>query len=546
MFAQILGGIGFFLLGMTLMTDGLKAVAGDALRIGLQKFTRGPLTGTLIGAAVTALIQTSSATILATIGFVSAGLLPFTNALGLIFGANIGTTTTGWMLSLLGLRFSISVFALPLVGIGTLLHLFGRGRMSPGGLALAGFGLIFVAIDTLQAGMGSLAGELDPTLFAVDGLWGRLLLVIVGIVMTILLQSSTVALVTTMAALHAGTMSLEPAAALVVGQNIGTTFTAALAAVGANTAAKRTALAHVLFNVITGGLAFFLLPVMVGLVTAGLLQFGLHDDAVSLAAFHSVFSLCGIFLLLPVVGPFARLIERLIPERTQALTVGLDISAAEVPVAALEASRTALLNIFGEVCAVLRRRSMGAPVSSDFVHRDALAKIRVFLAELATQPSDDVLHARHVALFHVGDHLEVLLQLMHETFVATPADAPEQTMERLGFLSVLEAMARWHQEESTESLLELEARNSAIADHRRTIRRETLSQAASGHVALDTAESLLHYVSWLDSCAYRVARAAHYLHKSNAKLSGEGMEELVTEELTEELTEEPVAEEAGE
>jgi len=240
----MLGGIGLFLLGMILMTDGLKTAAGNALRKALARFTGGPLSALLSGATLTALVQSSSATTLATIGFVSAGILTFEQAVGVVFGANLGTTSTGWLVSLLGFKVSIAAFALPMVGAGALANLLGRGRWRAAGLAVAGFGLIFVGIDQLQVGMAGLATRLDPSMLPGDNLAGRLALVGLGVLMTVVMQSSSAAVATTLAALHAGTIGLDHAAALVIGQNVGTTVTAGLAAIGASTAARRTALAH--------------------------------------------------------------------------------------------------------------------------------------------------------------------------------------------------------------------------------------------------------------------------------------------------------------
>ena len=155
---ESLGGLGVFLLGVVIMTAGLKGVAGDALRSALTRFTKSPLSGACTGAVSTAILQSSSATTVAAVGFVGAGLLSFPQALGIIFGANVGTTITGWLVALLGFKFQLGSVVLPLILAGVLLHLFGRGRLQQGGLALAGFGLIFVGIATMQAGMSSMQG----------------------------------------------------------------------------------------------------------------------------------------------------------------------------------------------------------------------------------------------------------------------------------------------------------------------------------------------------------------------------------------------------
>jgi phosphate:Na+ symporter len=159
---SILGGVGLFLLGMTVMTGGLKALAGSALRTVLSLAAATPLSGAFWGAVVTLLVQSSSATTMTTIGLVSAGLLTFPEGLGLVFGANIGTTGTGWLVALVGVRVSLTAAALPMLFVGALIKLLGRGRVSGAGAALAGFALVLFGLTTLQQGMGGLAERLHP------------------------------------------------------------------------------------------------------------------------------------------------------------------------------------------------------------------------------------------------------------------------------------------------------------------------------------------------------------------------------------------------
>ena len=205
---SVLGGIGLFLLGMTVMTGGLKALAGSALRTVLNKAAATPLHGSFWGAIVTLLVQSSSATTMTTIGLVSAGLLTFPQGLGLVFGANVGTTGTGWLVALIGVRVSLTAAALPMIFFGALIKLLGRGRVSGAGAALAGFGLVLFGLTTLQQGMGGLAERLHPADLPVvlagpdagwwRGMLGVLVLVVVGLVMTALMQSSTAAIAVTL------------------------------------------------------------------------------------------------------------------------------------------------------------------------------------------------------------------------------------------------------------------------------------------------------------------------------------------------------------
>ncbi len=336
-----LGGIGLFLLGMTLMTDSLKAMAGDTLRQWLIKFTGSPVKAMFSGITFTLIIQSSTATTLATIGFVSAGVLSFAQAIGVIIGANIGTTSIGWIVSFLGLKFSISSFALPLLGIGAMIKLLGKDRVALFGLVLAGFGLLFMGINVLQEAMSGFASQVDISQWSDDSLWTKFLLVLVGIVMTVLLQSSSVAVTTTLTALATGTIDLPQALSLVIGQNIGTVATAVLASIGATVSAKRTATVHVVFNVVTAVVAFWVLMP----ITLWLFQdsdwFPYVDDTIVIAGFHTAFSLLGAMIFMPFTNKFQQLIERLVPEKDSP-TRYLDSSLFSMPALAIATAQGAL------------------------------------------------------------------------------------------------------------------------------------------------------------------------------------------------------------
>ena len=256
----IFGGLGLFLLGMAVMTEGLRDLAGRALRRTLASCTRNPWTGALTGAFATALIQSSSVTTVMAVGFVGAGLLTFPQALSVVLGANVGTTVTGWLVALLGFKLDLKEIVLPLIFLGALMRLFGRRRVGAAGYALAGFGLIFAGIAMLQTGMEAFRDVVTPQTFPPDTILGRLLLVFIGVLITVATQSSSAGVATATTALHVGNISLSQAASMVIGMNVGTTVTAALAAVGGSVSTRRTALGHVIYNLLTGAGAFLLLP----------------------------------------------------------------------------------------------------------------------------------------------------------------------------------------------------------------------------------------------------------------------------------------------
>src|SRR5499426_1712020 len=371
---SILGGVGLFLLGMSVMTDGLKAFAGSGLRTTLSKAAATPLSSTFWGAFITLIVQSSSATTMTTIGLVSAGLLTFSQGLGLVLGANVGTTGTGWLIALIGVRVSLTATALPMIFIGALIKLLGRGRVSAAGAALAGFALVLFGLTTLQEGMGGLAEKLHPAdLPAIfgpgvswwSGLFGLLALIVVGLAMTAVMQSSTAAIAVTLSAHFAGAVALDQACALIIGQNIGTATSSAMAAIGASSNAKRLALAYVLFKLIAASIALVLFPVTNPLLVRAS---KIIDGVTLLAAYHTAYNVVGVALLLPLIDRFTRFVERILPERASPLTRCLDPAALVTPLAAEEAVRLTVARALGTMCgsiaAALTATSPGTSVQS--------------------------------------------------------------------------------------------------------------------------------------------------------------------------------------
>jgi phosphate:Na+ symporter len=510
----LIGGIGIFLLGMVLLTDGLKAAAGSALRDVLGRLTGGRLTAVASGAAITAVVQSSSATTLATIGFVSAGLLTFPQSIGVIFGASIGTTSTGWIVSLLGLKANVAMAALPLIATGALMRLLGRDRVASYGLALAGFGLIFIGIEFMQDGMAGLADGMNLGAIAADGVSGRLFLALLGIAMTVLMQSSSAANATTLTAVHAGAIDIEAAAALVVGQSIGTTVTAVLAWLGASVPARQTAMAHIGLSVFTGVVAFVILPLVPRMADAA----GLADDpAIAIAAFHTVFRFLGVMLLLPFTNGFARGIERLLADHGSPLTRHLDPSVAAVPPVALEVARRTLLGVTGAAFAtahslleetprphVIGRQSAEA--------RAALVETRQFMGRVHTSPDSRAEHARHINLLHALDHLDRLLDALDEAQHATTVrgtETPREAGRRLAH--VLDTARPWCAMEPVPSpVAALAVVSAALADQRRRHRSELLVRAAT-RLHPDEAMRQIDAMLWLDRIGYHAWRATVHL-----------------------------------
>lgn len=514
---QIAGGIGLFLLGMILMTDGIKQFAGNSLREALVRFTGRPIRAFASGVLVTMLIQSSSATTLTVIGFVSAGLLTFSQSVSVVIGASLGTTGTSWLVSVLGLKFSLGTYALPLVVVGALLRLLAKGRWRGFGLPLAGFGLIFVGIDTMQQGMAGIAEQMSIAAWPSTGWISSVLMVLLGIALTVVTQSSSAAMATILTALHTNSINFDQAAALVIGAAIGTTVTSVLATIGANVSARRTALAHVIFNVASGCLAVALFPLLLRGILWAQTNLGLPAGAISLTLFHTAFIGLGALLFMPMVGPFSRWIERLIPEVESPLTRHLDASVLNVPEIALEASRRALGDTAAELFDAARRRltwgQRGYHDSGLQQFRIAVGRIQAFLAKVHHLPDDRPMAHSHIDQIHAIDHLLRLEQSLEPPraqvdFLSDPRlrDALRQTTDLLALAGAGlrgEGGDHWA-EEVREAALRLAAL-------RRLDRPRMMRATVTGDWDPELALALLDTMRWLDRLGYHTWRICHHL-----------------------------------
>ncbi len=505
------GGLGLFLIGMILMTEGLRAVAGDAMRAGLMRFTRTPYSGALTGAVSTAILQSSSATTVAAVGFVGAELMSFTNALGIIFGANLGTTMTGWLVALLGFKLDLGQIALPLVMLGALARLFARGRMASGGLALAGFALIFVGIDTLQAGMRGLEGLVDFTALPADSPAARLSLVAIGIVFTLITQSSSAAVAATLTVLNAGFIDFPQAACLVIGADVGTTVTAALATIGASLDARRTGLSHVIYNLLTGTLAFVLIGPFMAL--AGLLAPGLEtrDPELLLVGFHSGFNLLGTLLVLPAALPFAHLVERLVPPLNSDAHSAMDKGLLGDPRAALDAAQRETLQGYAVLTAEAARQLelRDPPAAAD------LPQWQRYLDELQGTRGGE--WDRLLALVHACDHLQRLHERLEEEQgrARTVATAAALDLERLAFLAAERSIAaRLEAGQHAAAHDEADALAGQIQASVAPFRESVTADMASHALSFEAGTERLEAIRWLERVTHHLARITLHLQRA--------------------------------
>lgn len=410
--ATVLGGLGLFLLGMSLLTDGLKVAAGPALRHLLERFTRSAGRGLLAGIIIAALVQSSSAVTVATVGFVNAGLLTLAQAIWVVFGANVGTTFTAWLVALVGLKLDMALLALPLLGLGMLVALFAarRERLAAGGRAVAGFGAFFLGIGILQQGFGNVA-DLVPDLPG-NGIGAMLAFVGLGILLTLLTQSSSAAMALALTAASSGSIALLPAAAVVIGTNIGTTSTALFATIGATPAARRVAAAHIIFNLLTGVFAIALLAPLLSLaIWLDKTLFGSDAPATVLALFHTQFNLLGVLLIWPLAPRMIRWLDRQFRQGVPAAGTPrhLDPTLAAVPDLALRGLMLEVSHMMAMTFALARTRIAGDPEAMPGQGEAVLAlgaEIRSFVARLTRQALPEASVTQLVDLLRATQHLE--------------------------------------------------------------------------------------------------------------------------------------------
>ena len=340
----LLGGLGLFLYGMKLMSEGLQKSAGDSMRRILEKLTSNRILGAMVGVVVTAIIQSSSATTVMVVGFVNAGLLKLTQALTVVLGANIGTTVTAQIIA-----FKITNFALPAIGIGVFMRLFMKHpRVQYYGEVLIGFGMLFLGLDIMKDCFGPLKQSTEFRDMFVAFSKNPVMAVMAGAILTMIVQSSSATIGITMALSINGIIDFYGAAALVLGENIGTTITANLAAIGTNRAARRAALGHFLFNFFGVFYMLLFLKYMVGIVdhfTPGdpnfINQAGNNPNiARHIANFHTMFNIINTIIFLPLIGRLAKLCKIIIPGRDfERNDIDLDENLLNTPEMAISNAR---------------------------------------------------------------------------------------------------------------------------------------------------------------------------------------------------------------
>ena len=356
-FKEISAGVAIFLFGMLSLEEGFKAFTGGVLEKLLRVSTDRLWKSLAFGIVSTTVMQSSSLVSVITISFLSAGLIGLSQGIGIIFGANLGTTTGAWLVAGFGLKVNIAAYAMPMLVFGVIL-LFQSSKILKGiGYVLGGLGFLFLGIHYMKEGFESFKAAIDLSQFAVPGLLGLLLYSFIGAFATVVMQSSHATLVLIITALAAGQITYENALALAIGANIGTTITAILGAISANVEGRRLAAAHLLFNVVTGLIAIVFIHPFIWSVDAVSHWIGIAADnyTLKLAVFHTLFNLVGILVMLPFIQQLVALLQRLLKEQPRAVSMPRFINNAVIgyPDAALKALRQEVHHLFSNAFEVI-------------------------------------------------------------------------------------------------------------------------------------------------------------------------------------------------
>jgi phosphate:Na+ symporter len=356
-FKEVAAGVAIFLFGMLTLEEGIKAFTGGILEKLLRRTTDKLWKSLSFGVISTTLMQSSSLVSVITISFLSAGLISLAAGVGIVFGANLGTTSGAWLIAGLGLRVKISAYAMPMLVFGIIL-VFQRSKgLKGGGYILGGLGFLFLGIHHMKEGFEAFRGTIDLTAYAVGGYPGVFLFALIGLVATVVVQSSHATLVLIITALAAQQITYENALALAIGANVGTTITALIGSLSSNVDGRRLAGAHLIFNVTTGLVAVALVYQLTAAVDVLSAHLGIAPDnyTLKLAVFHSLFNGLGIILMLPFINVMVGFLQRVIKPRTRTPSQPryLHRATIDLPDTAIEAVRKETLHLLDNASEII-------------------------------------------------------------------------------------------------------------------------------------------------------------------------------------------------
>ena len=395
-FKEIAAGVAIFLFGMIFLEDGFRAFTGGVLEKLLAKTTNKLWKSISFGIVSTTIMQSSSLVSVITISFLSSGLIGLAAGIGIIFGANLGTTTGAWLIAGLGLKVKISAYAMPMLVFGVIMVFQKSPTLKGIGYVLAGLGLLFLGIHHMKEGFEAFRETIDLTQFAVDGYGGLFLFAGIGIAATVIMQSSHATLVIIITALSVNQITYENALALAIGANVGTTITAIIGSMSANYQGKRLAGAHLIFNMVTGVIAIGFIHQIILMVDWFSQNVGIAEDnfTLKLAVFHTIFNLIGVAVMSPFVATLVRFLERVIPapESSISQTQFLNDSVLDFPETLLTAVRNEVLHLYQNAYHIIAHgiNVHRSTIESDVVLQDDLKNNEIIPIDIDAKYSTSI------------------------------------------------------------------------------------------------------------------------------------------------------------
>ncbi|WP_114416821.1 Na/Pi cotransporter family protein [Marinospirillum perlucidum] len=431
-FMEIAAGVALFMFGMLCLEEGFKTFTGGTLESLLRKSTDRLWKSLSFGVVSTTAMQSSSLVSLITVSFVSAEMITLAAGIGIIMGANIGTTTGAWLIAGLGLKVDIAAYAMPGLIFGMLLIMQKSKTLKGFGNLLLGFAFLFLGIHYMKEGFDAFQGNFDLSAYALPGLMGLLVYTLVGMLITVIMQSSHASLLIIITALSAGQVTYENALALAIGANLGSTITIILGALASNLGGKRLAASHVLFNVLTAAVAIVFIGQIAWLVDQGGFLLGIREDdyLLKLALFHTLFNVMGVLLLAPFVQPLSRLLIARITFQKQSAETPLYLypEALETPETAVNAVRKEVRHLFDNAFGLLAH---GVSMKRSVVKSEESL-------------SEAVKYTRKIFPVDVDDVYEDKIKSLHSDIVdfIAKAQAEESTQKATEELYVLRQASR--------------------------------------------------------------------------------------------------------
>ena len=356
-FKEITAGVSIFLFGMLFLEEGFRAFTGGALERVLRNATNKRWKSVMFGVVSTTIMQSSSLVSVLTISFLSAGLIWLSSGIGIIFGANIGTTTGAWLVAGLGLKVKISAYAMPMLVFGIILVFQNSKNLKGCGYILAGLGFLFLGIHHMKEGFEAFKDTIDLAAYAMPGFLGLVVFIAIGVFATVVMQSSHATLVLILTALSAGQITYENGLGLAIGANIGTTITAILGAMSANYQGKRLAAAHLVFNMTTGAIAVIFISQIMWAVDAVSVQVGIANDdyALKLAVFHTIFNVIGVAVMYPLVDRLVLVLQKFFPKPAEKAVEPhfINEAAFDFPETLLESVRQETLHLYDNAVEII-------------------------------------------------------------------------------------------------------------------------------------------------------------------------------------------------